>query len=448
MGNSRPWPQISLDNSVANVYLNPMPTLSTFRPRANPIRWIWLGMTFLLMAPFVVLAGTFGLFIGLFRGLIRIHCFRMEVFGGILNASIRVTQIVLPFSSRIYEALLARKLYEVRGIPKLTKDFLVVGHRGAPGLFPENTLPSFQAALAQGANALEIDLCLTSDGEVIVWHDWDPNCMVSNFREGGLEAFQAFRPDFGGPTHRKKTSQLSLKEIREHFTLVPLQGAPSQPKPYILTFREFMEWAVTQNLLRAVFLDIKLPPDEPECVKPFIQVLQNVLDDTCPPFECPALTIYPEVYQAMKANAPGLTYCLDVELTNVLMGGDRATIDASSAVRQAELLGNRYASVGRPTFMLLAPWEIYRAVVEHDLGYRDEHLHGLKFISWTINLPEEQKWLLHAGVDGILTDQPGQLAKLALRSKAKQFIKTPFKILKGKRHLDGNPKTPPLQRPL
>ena len=45
------------------------------------------------------------------------------------------------------------------------------GHRGARGLAPENTLPSFEAALDLEVRVLELDLHLSRDGEVVVWHD-------------------------------------------------------------------------------------------------------------------------------------------------------------------------------------------------------------------------------------------------------------------------------------
>ncbi len=47
----------------------------------------------------------------------------------------------------------------------------VVGHRGAAGECPENTLRSFDRALAQGADALEMDLRATADGVPVVIHD-------------------------------------------------------------------------------------------------------------------------------------------------------------------------------------------------------------------------------------------------------------------------------------
>jgi glycerophosphoryl diester phosphodiesterase len=48
---------------------------------------------------------------------------------------------------------------------------LLYAHRGASALLPENTLPAFARGLADGANALELDVHLTRDGEVVVSHD-------------------------------------------------------------------------------------------------------------------------------------------------------------------------------------------------------------------------------------------------------------------------------------
>ncbi len=45
------------------------------------------------------------------------------------------------------------------------------GHRGARGLVPENTLPSFMQALAIGVSTLELDVGVTRDGVVVIHHD-------------------------------------------------------------------------------------------------------------------------------------------------------------------------------------------------------------------------------------------------------------------------------------
>lgn len=49
---------------------------------------------------------------------------------------------------------------------------LVIGHRGAMAMAPENTLSSFRLALEQGADGIECDVHLTRDGQVVVMHDF------------------------------------------------------------------------------------------------------------------------------------------------------------------------------------------------------------------------------------------------------------------------------------
>ena len=48
---------------------------------------------------------------------------------------------------------------------------LVAAHRGGAALWPENSLLAFRQALALGVDALEFDLHMTADGEVVVLHD-------------------------------------------------------------------------------------------------------------------------------------------------------------------------------------------------------------------------------------------------------------------------------------
>jgi glycerophosphoryl diester phosphodiesterase len=48
---------------------------------------------------------------------------------------------------------------------------LVIGHRGASAQAPENTMPSFELAVQLGVDALELDVHLSADGQVVVLHD-------------------------------------------------------------------------------------------------------------------------------------------------------------------------------------------------------------------------------------------------------------------------------------
>ena len=51
--------------------------------------------------------------------------------------------------------------------------------RPSPHKFIENTLPSMAAALDRGANAIEIDVHPTKDGEMVVFHDWTLDCRTN-----------------------------------------------------------------------------------------------------------------------------------------------------------------------------------------------------------------------------------------------------------------------------
>ena len=48
---------------------------------------------------------------------------------------------------------------------------LIIAHRGDGKSFPESTLPAFKSAIAKGADAIEFDVHITADGELVVHHD-------------------------------------------------------------------------------------------------------------------------------------------------------------------------------------------------------------------------------------------------------------------------------------
>jgi glycerophosphoryl diester phosphodiesterase len=48
---------------------------------------------------------------------------------------------------------------------------IVVAHRGASTRAPENTMESFRLGIEAGADAIELDVHLTADGQLAVIHD-------------------------------------------------------------------------------------------------------------------------------------------------------------------------------------------------------------------------------------------------------------------------------------
>ncbi|MEW5722963.1 MAG: glycerophosphodiester phosphodiesterase family protein [Thermodesulfobacteriota bacterium] len=61
--------------------------------------------------------------------------------------------------------------YPVLGPPKNHPGPLIIAHRGARSLAPENTLAAARKALAAGADMWELDLQLSTDGALVVVHD-------------------------------------------------------------------------------------------------------------------------------------------------------------------------------------------------------------------------------------------------------------------------------------
>jgi glycerophosphoryl diester phosphodiesterase len=84
---------------------------------------------------------------------------------------------------------------------------LLVGHRGAMAVAPENTLHSFNAALTGGADLIELDVQLSKDKEIMVVHDYDlgyktgKSGRVDQFTAEELRAMDMgghFSPEFAG----------------------------------------------------------------------------------------------------------------------------------------------------------------------------------------------------------------------------------------------------------
>lgn len=105
---------------------------------------------------------------------------------------------------------------------------LLIGHRGAAGLAPENTLPSFREAVERWAvDMVELDVRTTSDGACVVIHDATvdrttdgtgpvANMTLAELRE--LDAGYRFRGEAGGePFVGKGITVPTLDEVLEAF---------------------------------------------------------------------------------------------------------------------------------------------------------------------------------------------------------------------------------------
>jgi glycerophosphoryl diester phosphodiesterase len=59
----------------------------------------------------------------------------------------------------------------MRNLFRANQKPLIIAHRGASGLAPENTLAAFKLACAMGATGIELDVHLSADGKPVVIHD-------------------------------------------------------------------------------------------------------------------------------------------------------------------------------------------------------------------------------------------------------------------------------------
>jgi glycerophosphoryl diester phosphodiesterase len=84
---------------------------------------------------------------------------------------------------------------------------VIFAHRGASAYAPENTLAAFELAIAQQADAVELDVKLSADGHVIVIHDAtvdrtsNGHGKVGNMKLAELKALDAgsyFSPQYAG----------------------------------------------------------------------------------------------------------------------------------------------------------------------------------------------------------------------------------------------------------
>jgi glycerophosphoryl diester phosphodiesterase len=125
---------------------------------------------------------------------------------------------------------------------------LVVAHRGASSSHPENTLEAFEAAIAAGAEIVELDVRLSADGVAVVMHDPD----VSRATDGH------------GLVH-----ELSLAHIKG---MNAAKGGPERAE--VPTLREVLDLVSGRA---GVDLEIKNIPGEPAFDSPVESVVEATL---------------------------------------------------------------------------------------------------------------------------------------------------------------------------
>jgi glycerophosphoryl diester phosphodiesterase len=303
--------------------------------------------------------------------------------------------------------------------------FLIVGHRGAGASAIENTIESCERAVeVEGADAVEIDLCVTQDRQVVVWHDWDPDGLVAFARQAEAEPYGLCRPVVPPAGHpmRRPVCDLTLDELREHYGYAII-GTDQTVPAHLPVLQEVIRWARTKPQLKAVLLDCKVPPTHKELITVVAAALRHEVEREPVKAQFVFLTPYAEVFEVMQTVVPAAMRSFDVEIPAGIFP-DRARL---SAIAWARAAGNRWASIGRPLFTI-GGWWIYRTTIQADLELMRQArattppVPPVYYVCWTINRPREMRYLMRLGVSGLLTDFPARLRRLRNR-RSRQYAR-------------------------
>jgi glycerophosphoryl diester phosphodiesterase len=287
----------------------------------------------------------------------------------------------------------------------------VIGHRGAPRVAAENTIRSFRAALDAGADAIETDVCVTRDGRFVLWHDANPSETIAFARQTGREdlLYEPDVPALWSPL-RRTVRRLDWDRFRKHYGYCRRRdgllsnivgnrdGAPEVP---VSTLDELLEWAAREPRLKNVYLDVKLTHRQVPAAIELMEKIESFAGQMRvghrPFFHF--LSQYVEVLRAVghrerdRGGSPVHVYG-DFEKPGVLDFSDRLRL--------------RNVSMGNG--QRLPPG--YRNELATVLAARDRGRFR-SVIAWTFNDERELSQLIAMGVNGILTDDPALLRRLA-----------------------------------
>ncbi|MFW5966671.1 MAG: glycerophosphodiester phosphodiesterase family protein [Persicimonas sp.] len=286
----------------------------------------------------------------------------------------------------------------------------VHGHRGAAGLKPENTRPSFEAALDAGVDAIECDVHLSKDERVVVWHDpvlKPQKCRLVDGRGDGPDPDALPTGDERLWVRHLTAEQLSRyrcdripdteKFPRKENGPTPLAGDDYR----VMTLEElfdFVEAYATSDLKterqrdnarRCRFnIEIKRHPGHPEYVA-----------------------------DGFDGRSPGVLERRIIELIERRGLHERAFIQSFDArsVRAVRTLDDtvEVALLEKDrtfTFEQMRCWGFQTWTPHHTLADRgaidEAHIAGIEVIPWTVNDPRRMAELAYLGVDGLITDRP------------------------------------------
>lgn len=264
--------------------------------------------------------------------------------------------------------------------------FLHFAHQGGGLLAPENTLSAFDVGASYHPDALELDIQLTRDGEIVVIHDptvdrtTNGHGPVSTFTLADLQQLDAgyhFTPDNGHtyPFRGQGVAIPTLRAVFERFPslLINIDLKESVPGKEQHLWQTIQDAAATDRVIVGSFVCASL------------RCFRQLAGASVPTSACPQ-----EVLAFVLAHA----------------------------VRATRLLRPAYHALQVPEtrsgIRIVSPSSIKAA-----------HRLGVQVHVWTVNDRADMERLLDWGVDGIMTDRPDLLAALLAQRQAQAPAATP-----------------------
>jgi glycerophosphoryl diester phosphodiesterase len=261
---------------------------------------------------------------------------------------------------------------------ELEDDVAIIAHRGSSKRAPENTLSAFKRAIQDGADAIELDVRLSADSQVMIYHDrslarltGDPRD-ISDLTREELSHFD-IGSCFGHAFRDERIPSLSqaLETTRGKAGLmIELKPAPGNERA--LATSVIAELNAETDARYACWAEVSAPASAyPRCGYP----------DAWPEMRIASMS--PSLVSTVEKLAPSLRTTLLAQL--VLPG----TIDR----RGFDALGLRHNRITENEMRLAATY-------------------GYEVHAWTVNGRKRMATLLDMSVDAIITDYPDRLAAL------------------------------------
>jgi glycerophosphoryl diester phosphodiesterase len=259
---------------------------------------------------------------------------------------------------------------------------IVHGHRGSRGTHPENTLPSFQEARDSGAAFVELDVHLSKDGHVVVFHDFEISGKLC-------------RDAFGKPVQGKiPLSELTLEQIQSfECGSAKLSAFPSQqpcPGVKIPTLEEVIQWKLNEAPKLNLNIEIKRQT-EPVPYRPSAE--------------------------ALAEGVVSLLHRYGIAKTSLVQSFDHSVVRAArrlDAKLRLSCLFEEEADFARITVendaQVVAPF--YRLLNADTVDSCLEA--GLEILPWTVNDSDEWERLIDLGVRSLITDYPRKLSEFVI----------------------------------